>query len=109
MGQKVTVKLTVINRQATVTVVPSAASLLIRELGQKFADGQPKIHNGNLSLEQVIKVAKQMRGKSISRKMSGTVKEILGTAFSIGCTVGGKHPRDVQKDIDSGDVVIEDY
>jgi len=28
---------------------------------------------------------------------------------SIGCTVGGKHPRDVQKEIDSGDVVIEDY
>merc|ERR1739845_23363 len=108
-GQKVTVKLTVINRQATVTVVPSAAAWLIKELGQKFAVGQPKIHNGNLTLDQVISVAQKMRKKSIARKMSGTVKEILGTAFSIGCTVGGKHPRDVQKDIDSGDVVIEDY
>ena len=108
-GQKVTVKLTVVNRQAAVSVVPSAAAWLIKELGQKFAMGQPKIHNGNLSLDQVIGVAKKMRGKSIAHKMSGTVKEILGTAFSIGCTVGGKHPRDVQKEIDSGDIVIEDY
>merc|ERR1712151_921537 len=94
-GQKVTVKLTVVNRQATVSVVPSAAAWLIKELNQKFAVGQPKLHNGNLTLDQVISVAKKMRKKSI------------GTAFSIGCTVGGKHPRDVQKDIDNGDVVIE--
>ena len=52
-GQKVTVKLTVVNRQAAVSVVPSAAAWLIKELGQKFAMGQPKIHNGNLSLDQV--------------------------------------------------------
>merc|ERR1719247_2681625 len=87
-GQKVTVKLTVVNRQATVSVVPSAAAWLIKELGQKFAVGQPKIHNGNLSMDQII---------SVARKMSGTVKEILGTAFSIGCTVAGQHPREIQK------------
>ena len=53
-GQKVTVKLTVVNRQAAVTVVPSAAAWLIKALAQKFAAGQPKIHNGNLSLDQVL-------------------------------------------------------
>merc|ERR1712224_818105 len=65
-GQKVTVKLTVVNRQAAVSVVPSAAAWLIKELGQKFAMGQPKIHNGNLSLDQVISVAKKC-AKRVSR------------------------------------------
>jgi large subunit ribosomal protein L12e len=32
----------------------------------------------------------------------GTVKEILGTAVSVGCTVNGRNPRDLQADIDDG-------
>ncbi len=30
-----------------------------------------------------------MREKSIARHFVGTVKEILGTAYSVGCTVDG--------------------
>ena len=42
-GLKITVKLTVVNRQATVEVVPSASSLIIRELNephQRQKEGQ---------------------------------------------------------------------
>ncbi len=44
-----------------------------------------------------------MRPKSMAKELKGTVKEILGTAFSVGCTVAGKSPRDVQTGIDNGD------
>ena len=54
MGMKVTVKLVVINRQATVSVVPSAASLLIRALN----DPTNKEHDGNITLQDVIDTAK---------------------------------------------------
>ena len=43
-----------------------------------------------------------MRAKSMAKELKGTVKEILGTAFSVGCTVAGKSPRDVQSAIDNG-------
>lgn len=33
---------------------------------------------------------------------SGTIKEILGTAQSVGCTVDGRLPHDVIDDINSG-------
>lgn len=37
-------------------------------------------HNGNLTLDQILEVARQMRPRSLARQFSGTVKEILGTA-----------------------------
>lgn len=42
----------------------------------------------------------------MARKLQGTVKEVLGTAFSIGCTIDGKSPYDVQKEIDDGEISV---
>lgn len=36
--------------------------------------------------------------------LSGTIKEILGTAQSVGCTIDGRPPHDVIDDINSGKV-----
>ena len=35
-------------------------------------------HNGDLSLDSIIKIARIMRPRSMARKLEGTVKEILG-------------------------------
>ncbi|KAJ2848628.1 60S ribosomal protein L12, partial [Coemansia erecta] len=91
-GLRVTVQLTVQNRQAAVSVVPSASSLVIRALKEPPRDKKKEkniIHNGNLSIDDIISVARTMRevNKSFSRELKGTVKEILGTANSVGCTV----------------------
>nr|XP_032516765.1 uncharacterized protein LOC116769697 [Danaus plexippus plexippus] len=40
-----------------------------------------------------------MRPRSMARYLSGTVKEILGTAQSVGCTVEGRPPHDLIVDI----------
>ena len=43
-----------------------------------------------------------MRFKSLSKDLQGTVKEVLGTAFSVGCQVDGRSPKDISDDIESG-------
>jgi large subunit ribosomal protein L12e len=48
----------------------------------------------------------QMRSRSMAKTLRGTVKEMLGTAFSVGCTVNGKSPKDLCDDIDEGTVTI---
>ena len=60
-------------------------------------------HNGDLTFNDVIAAAKVMRPRSMARHMKGTVKEILGSAQSIGCTIEGKHPHDIIEEIDNGE------
>lgn len=57
-------------------------------------------------MDDVISIARVMRPRSMARELSGTCKEILGTAHSVGCTVDGKPPHDVIDDINSGAVEI---
>ena len=47
-----------------------------------------------------------MHGRSISRNLAGTVKQILGTAQSVGCTVEGEPPHDIIDKIDEGEIDI---
>ena len=63
-------------------------------------------HNGNITMDQVIDIARTMRPRSMSRHLSGTVKEILGTAQSVGCTVDGSHPHDKIDEVNDGSLTI---
>jgi large subunit ribosomal protein L12e len=65
-------------------------------------------HSGSITLKQVIEIARTMRFKSLAKELSGTVREILGTAYSVGCSVDGKHPRDILAAIDAGDIDLPD-
>jgi hypothetical protein len=40
----------------------------------------------------------------MAKDLKGTVKEILGTAFSTGCQVDGRSPKAVSDDIESGEI-----
>ena len=108
-GLSVTVKLTVVNRQATVTMIPSSSSLIMKALNEPVRDRKKIkniVHNGNLTLDQVIEIARAMRERSQAKILAGTVKEMLGTCNSIGCTVNGESPRDIQAGIDDGGIEI---
>ncbi|CAK5031448.1 unnamed protein product [Meloidogyne enterolobii] len=108
-GLKVTCKLTIQNRIAKIDVVPSAASRIVKELKEPHRD-RKKVkhvkHSGNLTIEQIINIARQMRPRSMAKKLEGTVKEILGTAQSVGCTVDGQHPHDIVDAIRGGKIEI---
>jgi len=106
-GLKVTVQLKIQNRQATVSVVPSAAAMIIKALKEPPRD-RKKVknikHNGNVTMDDIINAARVMRPRSMAREFSGTMKEILGTAQSVGCTVDGMQPHDVIDGINDGSV-----
>lgn len=105
-------KLSVQNRQASVTVTPSAASMVIKALKEPPRDRKKQKdipHDGNLSLDAINEIAKQCRGRSLAKHMRGTVKEVLGTAQSIGCTVDGQQPHDIIDQINDGSIEIEDF
>jgi large subunit ribosomal protein L12e len=108
-GIKVVVRLSVVNRVATPTIVPTASAMILKELKEPPRD-RKKVknikHSGNVTLDAIINIARVMRAKSMARKLVGTVKEVLGTAFSIGCTVNGQSPKDIQAAIDAGSITI---
>ena len=108
-GMKVTVCLSIQNRVATVSVVPSASALVIKALGEPPRDRKKEKnikHHGNVSLDEIIKIARTMRPRSLAKDLAGTVKEILGTAVSVGCTVNGSSPKDIQQQITDGKIEI---
>lgn len=43
----------------------------------------------------------------MAKELRGTVLEILGTAFSIGCQVDGRSPKEVSDEVKSGDIESE--
>ncbi|KAJ3693428.1 hypothetical protein LUZ60_008908 [Juncus effusus] len=81
----------------------SAAALVIKALKEPERDCKKvNKHNGNIALDDVIEIARLMQLRSMAKEILGTIKEILGTCVSIGCTVDGKHPKDMRTEIDKG-------
>jgi len=108
-GLKVTVKLTIQNRQATVSVVPSASSLLIKALKEPPRDRKKVkniLHDGNITWDDILSSARIMRERSMAKDLSGVCRELLGTAQSIGCTVDGEDPHDLIDKIRDGDLEV---
>merc|ERR1712146_74555 len=108
-GLKVTCCLTVQNRQAKVSVVPTASVLVIKALKEPLRD-RKKVkhvkHSGDLTMNDIIEIARVMSEKSNARDLSGTIREILGTCVSVGCTVDGQHPRDLCDQIKAGELEV---
>ena len=65
-------------------------------------------HDGNISFDDILNAAKTMRDRSMAKSMAGTVKEMLGTAHSIGCTIDGEHPSDIIEKINDGEIEVAD-
>ncbi|OXA58528.1 60S ribosomal protein L12 [Folsomia candida] len=110
-GLKITVRLAIQNRQATISVVPSAASMIIRALKEPSRD-RKKVkhvkHNGNITWNDIITISRAMRPRSMAKTLKGTVKEVLGTAQSVGCTIDGELPHDLIDAVNSGEKDVPD-
>jgi large subunit ribosomal protein L11 len=105
-GMKVPVKVIVDpeTKEFEVTVgTPTASALIVSELKVEKGSGSPKATKvGDLSMEQLVKIAKMKRVQLLAADTRKAAKEILGTCVSMGVTVEGKDPREVQKEIDEG-------
>merc|ERR1711908_26159 len=89
-----------------VEVIPSAGALIIKALKEPPRDRKKVkniVHNGNITMDDIYKIARVMRPRSLSKKFEGTVLEMLGTAQSVGCTVDGEDPHDIIEQIHDGE------
>jgi len=105
-GMKVPVKVIVDTetKEFEVTVgTPTTSALIVSELKIEKGSGSPKAQKvGNLSMEQVVRIARVKQSELLSSNLEAAVKEVLGSCVSMGVTVEGKDPKEVQKEIDEG-------
>src|SRR5512147_2726633 len=105
-GMKVPVKISVDTEEKTFEVTvgtPTASALIVAELKVEKGSGTPNsVKIGDLSMEQIVKIAKIKAPQLLSSTTKDATKELLGTCVSLGVTVEGKDPREVQKEIDAG-------
>ncbi|KXB02248.1 50S ribosomal protein L11 [candidate division MSBL1 archaeon SCGC-AAA261F19] len=82
---------------------PPTSALIRKELGiKKGAGSLEEGAVGDLSMRQLMKLAKQKKGSTLAKGQKARAKEILGTCLSMGVTVDGKDPREVQSEIEKG-------
>ena len=105
-GMKVPVKVSVDTETKAFEVsvgTPTTSALLVSELGITKGSGTPNTQKiGDLSMEQVVKIARMKSADILARDLKAAVCEVLGTGVSMGVTVEGKDPRDIQKEIVEG-------
>ena len=82
---------------------PTVAALVVKELGLQKGSGTPNSQKvGDLSFEQLVHITKTKREQTLAKTFKGSVKEVAGSCVSIGVTIDGKDPKEVQKAIDEG-------
>ena len=112
-GMKVPVKIIVDaeTKEFEVSVgTPTTSALIVSELGVEKGSGNPKTEKiGNLTMEQVVRIAQVKGVELLAKNPKAAVKEVLGSCVSMGVTVEDKDPREVQQDINAGkyDALLE--
>ena len=105
-GMKVPVKVAVDTEDKTFEVTvgtPTASALIVAELKIEKGSGTPNsVKVGDLTMEQIVKIAQIKGPQLLAPTTKKAAKELLGTCVSMGVTVEGKDPRDIQKEIDEG-------
>jgi len=105
-GMKVPVKVIVDPKTKKFEVevgTPPASSLILKEIGLEKGSGAPSTRKvGNISVDQAIKVAKMKSDGLLGKNLKQKTKEVIGTCVSMGVTVEGKKPQEIQKAIDDG-------
>ena len=92
-GLKVICKIVIINKEISVTVVPSASVLLIQSLNRPARNKKQEKNiseGGNISIDTIISIAKSLKKRAFLNNLRGCIKEVIGTALSLKCLVENK-------------------
>jgi large subunit ribosomal protein L11 len=105
-GMKVPVKVIVDvgTKEFEVTVgTPPTTALIMDELKIEKGAQEPGVDKiADLKVEQALKIARMKFDALLSNDYKNAAKEVIGTCVSMGITVEGKDPREVQQEIDQG-------
>jgi large subunit ribosomal protein L11 len=83
---------------------PPTAGLIRDELGIEKGSGEPNKNKvADMSFEQACKVARMKDTDLLGMDLRGAVKEVIGTAQSMGITIDGEDAYEVQQKIDEGE------
>jgi large subunit ribosomal protein L11 len=109
-GMQVPVKVIVKSRTEFEIEVgtPPTSALIIREIGVEKGTGDKTII-GDLTMEQVLKIANIKRKGLLSKTLKNAAREVIGTAGSLGATIDGMHSKEAQLAVASGkyDEILE--
>jgi large subunit ribosomal protein L11 len=87
--------------------IPPTSALLKKEIGiEKGAGKRKEAVAGNATMENVKNVAKMKMESMLSTNLKSAVLEVIGSCVSLGVTVEGKDPREVQKLIKEGKIEV---
>jgi large subunit ribosomal protein L11 len=109
-GMSVPIKVTIdkTTKEFSIEVgTPPVSSLVKKELGltapvKEEAGVKGKKSIGNLTMVQVAKIVRMKRDAILGKSFKSAAKEVIGTCLTLGASVEGKDPREVQKEIDAG-------
>jgi len=83
---------------------PPIAALIKDEIGIESGSGEPnKTKVADMSFETACKLARMKASDLLAMDLRGAVKEVIGSAQSMGITVDGKDAYDVGQEIDEGE------
>ncbi len=109
-GMQVPVKVKVKSRTEFEVEVgtPPTSALILKEIGVEKGTGD-KTTIGNLTMEQVVKIANIKKKGLLSKNLRNAAREIIGTAESLGATVDGMPAKEAQQAVASGkyDEILE--
>ncbi len=114
-GMKVPVKVIVDKKTREFEIevgLPPASSLILKEAGVEKGSGETG-HKwvGDITFEQVLKVAQIKREDMLASTLKAAASQILGTMVSTGVKCEGLHPKDATKKLEAGeyDDIIEKF
>ena len=83
---------------------PPTSALLKKELGlQKATDNPKQNFVGNMTMDQVKKVAEMKIDNLTSYRLKSAMREIIGSCNSLGIKIDGKPAKQVQREIRHGE------
>lgn len=83
---------------------PPAAALIKDVVGFESGSGEPNLNKvADMSFSQACQVARMKSTDLLGMDLRGAVKEIIGSAQSMGVTIDGKDAYEVQQEIDAGE------
>jgi large subunit ribosomal protein L11 len=108
-GMKIPVKVMVDPATKTFRVevgAPSTSALILKELGVQSGAKTKDETVGDLTLDQVKKIAKSKEASIYGKAAADRVKQVLGTCKSMGVKCNGEDPRAVIAKISSGELKV---
>ncbi len=104
MKVPVTVSVDTDTKQYEVDVgIPSAAPLILKEAGiQKGSGAAGTEWVGEVTMDQVVKIARSKLDSSYASSIKSVTKTIVGTCQALGVKVEGKSPREITAEIAQG-------